>query len=335
EAQSMLDFALFLMEGAELCKQEIPADLQDAYEQLVYYPVTASANVVALYIYSAYNRYYAEKKDARTNGFAALVEEAIAKDKELMHHYNEEMSSGKWNKMMSQTHIGYVAWNAENAAPPTPVVLEGVDCPFSKDVLLEEIMEREFVRPEGYVVLQADAFRENVPVAMRETVGEQEKIFAAQFRVIPNYGRSDAAVKVFPITMETGKQFDLTGNVEKLPYLEYEFVVSEEAEYTIRTYLAPSNNLDGDKVELRYALQADGAEPMVVNALPKGYIAGDYWEPQWCRAVIINAHINESKCKLTAGAHKLRFYGIDAGVVLQKIVIYRGELPQSYLGPEE
>ncbi|MBO5177442.1 MAG: glycosyl hydrolase 115 family protein, partial [Lachnospiraceae bacterium] len=335
EAQSMLDFALFLMEGAELCKQEIPADLQDAYEQLVYYPVTASANVVALYIYSAYNRYYAEKKDVRTNGFAALVEEAIEKDKELMRHYNEEMSGGKWNKMMSQTHLGYVAWNAENAAPPTPVVLEGVDCPFNKDVLIEELMEAEFIRPDGYVVLQADSFKENVPVALRETVGEQEKIFAAQFRVIPNYGRSDAAVKVFPITMETGKQFDATGSVANLPYLEYEFEVSEDAEYTIRTYLAPSNNLDGDKVELRYALQADGAEPMVVNALPKGYIAGDYWEPQWCRAVEINAHINESKITLAADTHKLRFYGIDAGVVLQKIVIYRGELPQSYLGPEE
>ena len=335
EAKSMLDFALFLMEGAELCKTEIPVDLQDAYEQLVYYPVTASANVVALYIYSAYNRYYAEKKDVRTNGFAALVEEAIEKDKELMRHYNEEMSGGKWNKMMSQTHLGYVAWNAENAAPPTPVVLEGVDCPFNKDVLIEELMEAEFIRPDGYVVLQADSFKENVPVALRETVGEQEKIFAAQFRVIPNYGRSDAAVKVFPITMETGKQFDATGSVANLPYLEYEFEVSEDAEYTIRTYLAPSNNLDGDKVELRYALQADGAEPMVVNALPKGYIAGDYWEPQWCRAVEINAHINESKITLAADTHKLRFYGIDAGVVLQKIVIYRGELPQSYLGPEE
>lgn len=335
EAKSMLDFALFLMEGAEVCKAEIPVELQDAFEQLVYYPVTASANVVALYIYSAYNRYYAEKKDVRTNGFAALVEESIAKDKELMRHYNEEMSGGKWEKMMSQPHLGYVAWNAENAAPPTPVVLEGVDCPFSKDVLIEELMEEEFVRPEGYVVLQADTFTENVPVTVRERNGEQEKIFAAQFRIIPNYGRSDAAAKVFPITMETGKMFDAGGSVEGLPYLEYEFTVSEAAEYTVRTYLAPSNNLDGDKVELRYAVQVDDAEAVVVNALPNGYIAGDYWEWQWCRAVEINAHIREHKVSLGAGSHKLRFYGIDAGLVMQKMVIYRGELPKSYLGPEE
>ena len=335
EAKSMLDFALFLMEGAELCKTEIPEELQDTYEQLVYYPVTASANVVAMYIYSAYNRYYAEKNDVRTNGFAALVEEALAKDKELMRHYNEEMSGGKWNKMMSQTHIGYVAWNAENAAPPTPVKLEGVDCPFNKEVLIEELMETEFVRPEGYVVLQAEHFTENVPVAVREQNGEQEKIFAAQFKVIPNYGRADASAKVFPITMELAKQFDANGTVENLPYLEYEFNLSKEAEYTIRTYLAPSNNLDGDKVELRYALQADDAEPIIVNALPEGFIAGDYNEPQWCNAVTINAHVNENKVNLAAGNHKLRFYGIDAGVVLQKMVIYRGELPESYLGPEE
>lgn len=335
EARSMLDFALFLMEGAELCKAEIPEELADAFEQLVYYPVTASANVVALYIYSAYNRYYAEKGDVRTNGFAAMVEDAIAKDRELMRHYNEEMSGGKWNKMMSQPHLGYVAWNAENCAPPTPVVLEGVVCPFSEEVLIEELMETEFIRPDGYVVLQADAFSENVPVVLREQVGEQEKIFATQFRVIPNYGRSDAAAKVYPVTMVTAKRYEETGSVEGLPYLEYEFDLSEAAEYTICVYLAPSNHLDGDKVELRYGVSVDNQEATIVNALPEGYIAGDCWEPQWCRAVEINAHISESKHALEAGTHKLRFYGVDAGLVLQKIVIYRGELPKSYLGPEE
>ncbi len=335
EAQSMLDFALFLMEGAELCRQEIPAELQDAYEQLVYYPVTASANVVALYIYSAYNRYYAEKQDARANGFAALVEEAVAKDRELMRHYNEEMSGGKWNKMMSQPHLGYVAWNAENAAPPTPVVLEGMTCKLDKDALIEELMETPVARLSGCTVLQADRFTENVPVVLREQKEDQERIFAAQFKVIPNYGRYDASVKVYPITMETAKWYDTEGTLEKLPYLEYDFTADTAEEYTIRVYLAPSNHLDGDKVELRYAVQVDDGEATVVNALPKGYIAGDCFEWQWSRAVERNAHIKESRAALTAGAHKLRFYGIDAGLVLQKIVIYRGELPASYLGPEE
>ncbi len=335
EAQSMLDFALFLMEGAELVKEEIPAELADAYEQLVYYPTVASANVAALYIYSAYNKYYAEKQDVRANGFAVLVEEAIAKDRELMRHYNEEMSGGKWNKMMSQPHLGYVSWNAENCAPPTPIVLEGVTCPFGRDVLIEEMMEEPVKPLPGCVVLQAASFTENVPVVVKEQNGEQERIFAAQFKVIPNYGRSDAAAKVYPVTMETAKRYDESGSVENLPYLEYEFTADQTDDYMIRVYLAPSNHLDGDKVELRYAIGVDNQEAVVVNALPEGYVAGDCYEPQWCRAVELNAHICKSPVHLTEGKHTLRFYGIDAGLLLQKLVIYRGELPESYLGPEE
>ena len=335
EAQKMLDFALLLMEGAELVKAEIPAELADAFEQLVYYPVTASANVVALYIYSAYNRYYAEKQDARANGFAKLTEEAIAKDRELMRHYNEEMSGGKWNKMMSQPHLGYVSWNAENCAPPTPVVLENVTCELSSEELIEELMETKIVPLKGCTVLQADSFVKNEPIVVRESTENQEKIFAAQFKIIPNYGRSDAAAKVYPVTLEPAKQYDETGNMECLPYLEYEFAADEAAEYAIRVYLAPSNHLDGDKVELRYAVQVDNQAAVTVNALPKGYIAGDCWEWQWSRAVELNVHIKESRMNLEAGSHKLRFYGIDAGLVLQKIVVYRGELPKSYLGPEE
>lgn len=334
EAKGMLDFALFLMEGAELIRREIPAELADAYEQLVYYPVTASANVVALYIYSAYNKYYAEKGDARANGFAALVEEAIQKDKELMHHYNEVMSGGKWNKMMSQPHLGYVSWNAENCAPPTPIILSGVSCPYSREVLIEELMEAPVTPTEGYTVLQADTFTENVPVVVREQTGNEERIFSAQFKVIPNYGRSDASAKVYPITMEPAKHYEETGSVEGLPYLEYDFTVDRADEYTICVYLAPSNHLDGDKVELRYGVRVDNQEAVVLNALPKGYIAGDCFEWQWSRAVALNVHKKESKLFLEAGAHKLRFYGVDAGLVLQKIVIYRGELPESYLGPE-
>ncbi len=334
EAQRMLDFALHLMESAELVKTAVPAELQDAFYQLVYYPAVASANVVALYIYSAYNRYYAEKKDVRANGFAALTEEAIAKDRELMRYYNEEMSGGKWKKMMSQPHLGYVSWNAENCAPPTPIRLEGAECPYDAEELIEEIMEASVKPLPGCTILQADEFKENVPSVVREQQGEQERIFAAQFEVIPNYGRYQASAKVYPVTMATAAEFDRTGNVTELPYLEYAFEADQSDDYTIRVYLAPSNHLDGDKVELRYAVCVDDGECAVVNALPKGFAAGNCYEWQWCRAVELNAHICESKATLAAGKHMLKFYGIDAGLILQKIVVYRGELPESYLGPE-
>ena len=39
--------------------------------------------------------------------------------------------------------------------------------------------------------------------------------------------------------------------------------------------------------------------------------------------------------KLTNGIHTLRFYGLDAGLVLQKLVLSKGELKASFFGPEE
>lgn len=38
---------------------------------------------------------------------------------------------------------------------------------------------------------------------------------------------------------------------------------------------------------------------------------------------------------LAKGQHTLRFYGLDAGLVLQKLVLSAGPLPYSYLGPVE
>ena len=35
------------------------------------------------------------------------------------------------------------------------------------------------------------------------------------------------------------------------------------------------------------------------------------------------------------GAHVLKFWAVDPGVVLQKLVISAGDLPQTYLGPPE
>ncbi|NJM26985.1 MAG: hypothetical protein HC859_17455 [Bacteroidia bacterium] len=56
------------------------------------------------------------------------------------------------------------------------------------------------------------------------------------------------------------------------------------------------------------------------------------WEKSVRDNVIVSASTHK---KLGKGMHVLRFWRIDPGVVLQKIVIDAGGLKPSYLGPPE
>lgn len=62
---------------------------------------------------------------------------------------------------------------------------------------------------------------------------------------------------------------------------------------------------------------------------------GDYDNYVWCNAVLENIHITTTTHKLTKGMHTFCFYGLDAGLVLQKLVLSKGKLLNSYFGPEE
>jgi hypothetical protein len=98
---------LSLAARAEALRMRIPAEAQDAYYQLVYYPVVASAGVALIY-------------NAATRGNAPLVGQLMARDRQLSDYYHQ-LAGGKWNKMMQDKHIGYTQWSmpADNIDPTT------------------------------------------------------------------------------------------------------------------------------------------------------------------------------------------------------------------------
>ncbi len=98
---------LSLASRAEALRARIPAEAQDAYYQLVYYPVVASANVALLY-------------NAATRGNKPLVAQLMDRDRQLSDYYHK-MAGGKWSGMMQDKHIGYTQWSmpAQNIDPTT------------------------------------------------------------------------------------------------------------------------------------------------------------------------------------------------------------------------
>lgn len=87
-----------LVVKAEALREQMPAEMQDAFYQLVYYPVVASAGVAQIY-------------QCATMGDSLGVQLLMDKDQRLSDYYNNVVAGGKWKGMMSDNHIGYTQWS--------------------------------------------------------------------------------------------------------------------------------------------------------------------------------------------------------------------------------
>ena len=99
---------------------------------------------------------------------------------------------------------------------------------------------------------------------------------------------------------------------------------------TVRAYLSPTLNFSGATHGLRYAMSIDDETPQVVN------ISADSSLKAWEQSVSDNLTIGATRHQVArAGEHVLKFWLVDPGIVLQKIVVDAGGVRPSYLGPPE
>jgi hypothetical protein len=146
EAQEILIKCNNIMDRAEALKEKVPADLQAAFYQLVYYPAMAVPNVLKIQIYAALNNKYAGMGLTAANLYKTLCEQAIDLDNELYDTMNNDMPGApqngkKWQGMQSadqKYHIGMTAWNTDSGKLPSlKTVSAGSDS--GLNVLVEDI----------------------------------------------------------------------------------------------------------------------------------------------------------------------------------------------------
>ncbi|MGK9477014.1 glycosyl hydrolase 115 family protein [Melioribacter sp. OK-6-Me] len=124
EFETVVDDYKILYENAKLIYEKLPAEYHDAYYQLVLHPVEASSNLYELYYFAAKNRLYAKQKRILTNQMAQKVRELFERDSLITEYYHTQIADGKWNHMMSQTHIGYTYWQQpeKNVIPKYEII---------------------------------------------------------------------------------------------------------------------------------------------------------------------------------------------------------------------
>jgi hypothetical protein len=332
----------------------------------------------------------------------------------MQSYYNDTMSNGKWQGIMSSAHIGYIHWDSTGWQYPqvnnvTPIVgasmivdVEGSEVGYTsgttqlptftnlgeenysitisnggnaefdfkveatenwilvdtsqgtiKDgetIKVSVDWEKVLTKSSGVITIRGlgqtvtvnviakvvdvshiypNTFigKNNVVSIEAEHTAKRVAKSNAEWKVIENYGRTLSSVKMFPTTVSFEK-------AEAAPYLEYSIYLEEDGEYLLTAYTAPTNNLiRGNR--LSYGVSFDEEKHVIVASLQQSYIAGDYNNALWCKGVMDNIHIMTSTHSLKKGIHILRFYGLDAGLILQKLVLSKGALPMSYFGPKE
>src|SRR5690242_12226397 len=169
-----------------------------------------------------------------------------------------------------------------------------------------------FVEGNGYVSIDAEHFSKAVntpPVSWLR---------------IPDFGRTLSGMTTTPVDAPS-RLPDASS-----PRLEYDVFLFDTGSVNVQAYVAPSLAVSGSATGLRYAVSFDDETPQIVNVL------ADSSHRAWERAVAANIRIVSTRHHLRGpGKHVLRFWRVDAGIVLEKLVVDAGGVKPSYLGPPE
>ena len=120
------------------------------------------------------------------------------------------------------------------------------------------------------------------------------------------------------------------------PHLEYRTYLFSKGEVEVEAYFSPTLNFHNNPKGIRYAVSFDDETPQIINMTPNPYHTDLNRDRMWNMWVANNINIEESEHYIDKpGIHTLKFWMVDPGVDLQKIVIDAGGLKPSYLGPPE
>jgi hypothetical protein len=145
----------------------------------------------------------------------------------------------------------------------------------------------------------------------------------AKWDEIKDYGRMLSSMTILPVTAPSANPPDNAAR------LEYDMYVFHPGEAKVEAILAPSLNFVPGR-GLRYGISLDGEPVQIVDALAANTT------DDWARSVKDSVRLVTTKCTIgRPGPHILKFWMVDPGVVLHRLMIDLGGVEESYLGPPE
>jgi len=189
----------------------------------------------------------------------------------------------------------------------------------------EVVVNVNTFRPQDLTRESVDGFVESDQCVSMEAVHYSKKVDgpSARWESIDDLGRTLSSMSVFPVTAES------VTPPRDAPRLEYKLYLFDPRTVEVEAILAPTLNFVPGR-GLRYAISFDDEAPQVIDALAQNSVE------DWRTSVKDSVRKVQSTHLLAkSGYHTLKFWMVDPGVVLQKLVVNLGGVKPSYLGPPE
>ena len=193
----------------------------------------------------------------------------------------------------------------QHGAPPLTVPLQTLRL---ADVTRENA--QGFVESDGYVAIEA-----------ADTTARTSDS-AAHWEELPGYGETRSAMTVFPVTADSNTSSDAS--------LQYRMYLYDSGNFEMQAVLCADFEL-----RPRAAVYASRSRSTTApawssthsNTIRKAIGSG--------RSATASGRSRSRLRSRLPGYHTLKFWMVDPGVVLERIVLANGNLRPSYLGPPE
>ena len=170
-----------------------------------------------------------------------------------------------------------------------------------------------FVQSNGYISIEAEHYT------------SKSDGVEGGWQQIASLGSSADTMTILPTTVDSID--DTVDILADSAVMEYEVYLWDAGDLDVTVYCVPTHAITSE-LGLRYAVAFDDQTPQIVD------LDTVEWSSQWSINVLQGAAISESTHTITAaGAHTLKIWMVDPGVVIDKIVI--GDAPAGRLGPPE
>ncbi|ADY54265.1 hypothetical protein Pedsa_3736 [Pseudopedobacter saltans DSM 12145] len=272
-----------LTDKAKQLQAKIPVDLQDAYYQLIYYPVVGSKLMNEKHFYAQQSLLFAEQGNPEALKYATKAKEAFEQIKSETEKYNTKIAHGKWD--------GIMEWKPRNREVfLMPKVAE------EKDILQgnkrEEVEKTHVVK-----TIKADQF----------TIQNKGEI---SIEGVDGLGINGLSMALFPLNTDALNANDL----QSVPYLRYEWNdLTGEKEFLLKT-LPTQGVYEGRNV--RMAISVNNQPVQVMQFNPKSEDA------TWAKNVLRGYAVASVKLPVKSGKNEIKIYLLDPGAAFNQLEIF-------------